>query len=433
MANRNQTNSSIQKKNQTNSSIQKKNQTNSSIQKKNLNNPSLQKNFSSDFPLNKSIENFVFNLLKLQKNFFLYILVPFLFIYRWLFSANYKKISSLYFIFGSLFGLSAGLVLWTFAWMAIHTELPQAEAGLIPSYLELYNIFVAGHAFLMALFLLSPIFFIGFGNFFLTLGSESFRLNPKFPKNDLILFFLLPASVIVLIVLVLIFFQELTIDLAIFSLHLSGCASILGAINFIVVAINLRMPNLMFLYDIPLFVWSLFISSFLLLISLPVFVGVTSMALNSVDFSAFFYCPRGWNVPYLYNHLFWFFSSPEVSILILPGFGLLSVFIARCAGKPVFGYVAAIFSINTLGIAAIFTAVQYLHYFSSLYGITFFLATGFHGFHVVLGILFNSISFWRLMKIQFITANKQLGFEFATWYWHCVDVIWFFLFISIYW
>ena len=296
---------------------------------------------------------------------------------RWFMSTNHKDIGVLYLVVSAL----VGFVAVTFT---IYMRLELMEPGVQFMCMEgmrltaagigectpnghLWNVLITGHGILMMFFVVIPALFGGFGNYFMPLQIGA--PDMAFPRMNNLSFWMYVAGTTLAICSVLspggndqlgagvgwVLYPPLSVneggmsmDLAIFAVHVSGASSILGAINMITTFLNMRAPG-MTLFKVPLFSWSIFVTAWLILLALPVLAGAITMLLTDRNFGTTFFDPAGGGDPILYQHILWFFGHPEVYIIVLPGFGLISHVIATFSRKPIFGYLPMVWALIAIG------------------------------------------------------------------------------------
>ncbi len=295
---------------------------------------------------------------------------------RWFMSTNHKDIGILYlFVSGFVGFISVAFTVFMrlelmepgVQYMCLEGARFFASDALCTPNGHLWNVMITYHGVLMMFFVVIPALFGGFGNYFMPLQIGA--PDMAFPRMNNLSFWMYVAGTSLGVASLFapggngqlgsgvgwVLYPPLStreagmsMDLAIFAVHLSGASSILGAINMITTFLNMRTPG-MTLHKVPLFAWSIFVTAWLILLALPVLAGAITMLLTDRNFGTTFFFPEGGGDPILYQHILWFFGHPEVYIIIVPAFGIISHIIATFSKKPIFGYLPMVYAMVAIG------------------------------------------------------------------------------------
>src|SRR3954464_13332129 len=274
---------------------------------------------------------------------------------RWVYATNHKDIGTLYLWFSFIMLLSGG-----FLAMMIRAEL--FHPGLQLMQPQFFNQLVTMHGLIMVFGAIMPAF-VGFANWQIPMmiGAP----DMAFARMNNWSFWLLPPAAILLVTSFFVpggapaagwrIYAPLStqmgpgMDLGIFALHIMGASSIMGSINIVTTILNMRAPG-MTLMKMPLFVWMWLITAYLLIAVMPVIACAVTMVLTDRHFGTYFFNAAGGGDPIMFQHIFWFFGHPEVYIMILPAFGIVSQVIPAFPHKPLFGYASMVYATSSIAI-----------------------------------------------------------------------------------
>ena len=274
---------------------------------------------------------------------------------RWLTTTNHKDIGTLYLWFSFIMLLTGGTLA-----LLIRAELFQPGLQIVTP--EVFNSLTTLHGLIMVFGAIMPAF-VGFANWQvpMMIGAP----DMAFPRMNNWSFWLLPVAALMLVSQFLVpggavaggwtmyaplFLQGgIANDMTIFAVHILGISSIMGAINIVTTILNMRAPG-MTLMKMPLFVWTWLITAYLLIAVMPVLAGAVTMLLTDRHFGTNFFNAAGGGDPVMFQHIFWFFGHPEVYIMILPAFGIVSQIIPTFARKPLFGYASMVYATASIAI-----------------------------------------------------------------------------------